>query len=48
MLDKTYVPIEHFDEFKKIDFINAYGPYYGKLKNYAKKMKGVKIIHKKV
>ena len=26
------------------DFIDAYGHYYGKLKNYAKKMNGVKMI----
>jgi len=44
MLDKTYFPIKYFQGFKKIDFIDAYGHYYGKLKNYAKKMKGVKMI----
>ena len=48
MLDKTCVPIKYFEGLKKIDFIDAYGHYYGKLKNYAKKMKGVKTIHKRV
>ena len=48
MLYKTYVPIKYFEGLKKIDFIDAYGHYYGKLKNYAKKMKGVKMIHKRV
>jgi hypothetical protein len=53
MLDKTYVPIKYFEGFKKIDFIDAYGYYYGHIGNkkfeaLAKKMKGVKMIHKRV
>jgi len=51
--DKTYVPIKYFEGFKKIDFIDAYGYYYGhmgnkKFEELAKKMKGVKMIHKRV
>ena len=51
--DKTYVPIKYFEGFKKIDFIDAYGYYYGHIGNkkfeaLAKKMKGVKMIHKRV
>ena len=42
MLDKKYVELSYFTNFKKIDFINAYGHYYGKLKKYSKNMKNIK------
>lgn len=45
MLDKKYVELSHFDNFKKIDFINAYGAYYGKLKKYSKNIKNIKKIN---
>jgi hypothetical protein len=50
MLDKTYVPIKHFEGFKLTDFISAYGYYYGykgddPLDKYAKKIKKLKIIY---
>ena len=44
MLDKKYVELSYFTNFKKIDFINAYGHYYGKLKKYSKNMKNIKKI----
>lgn len=44
MLDKKYVELSYFNNFKKIDFINAYGYYYGKLKKYSKNMKNIKKI----
>jgi hypothetical protein len=52
MLDKTFVPIKHFEGFKLIDFISAYGYYYGHkgdepFDKYAKKMKKLKIIYKR-
>ena len=42
MLDKKYVELSYFTNFKKINFINAYGHYYGKLKKYSKNMKNKK------
>ena len=50
MLDKTYVPINYFNNIKKSLLYNAYQYYYGyydgePLKNYAKKMLKIKKIH---
>ena len=53
MLDKTYVPIEHFKGLSKAELINAYLFYYGhsgstELSKYSKKIKHVKIITKRL
>ena len=55
MLDKNYVPIEYINELKlnKTEMTDLYTHYYGhytgkSLKKYAKKMKNVKIIQKRL
>jgi len=47
MLDKKYVELSYFTNFTKIDFINAYGHYYGKLKKYSKNIKNIKNLNQK-
>ena len=53
MLDKTYVPIKYLPKLKKKQMTDLYTYYYGQydsepLDKHAKKMKGLKIIQKRL